>query len=93
MRKDLNPDGPNDTDNNRNYKKVGDMEAKTKEISDKPMEHITGGGMTGTDGPTESSRSYPKGSKLDTAKHTRTMNPMNDGASQYGIAGVGKGED
>ena len=70
------------------YRKEGDV-AQSKEISSKPMDMIKGGGQSG-DGPTTSSRSYPKGRAVST---TPKFNPMNAPASTYGIGGVGAGED
>ena len=78
-----------DTSENQDYAK-GPVVEKSKEISSKPLEMISGGGKTGDGGPTSSSREYPKGSKVSM---TPDFNPMAKPATDFAIGGVGKGED
>jgi hypothetical protein len=86
-----------DTSDNQDYSKTPTnkpMEGPTmdqgKDISQKPMDMIKGGGKTGTSGPTESSRDYPKGKGPSMSPD---FNPMNVKATGYATDGVGKGED
>ena len=80
-------------DNNLDYGKSGDRKdtiMQSKEISSKTMEMTKAGGQTSGGGPTESTRSYPKGGKP--SMNAAAFNPMNGKPSTYGIGGVGKGE-
>jgi hypothetical protein len=56
---------------------------KLQSTSTPPM--IKGGGSGDGSGPTGSSRSYPKGSKLSL---TADFNPMKVPATDYGVGGV-----
>jgi hypothetical protein len=92
LRTDMNPDIGDQTDDgvgqNQDYRKGNnEMEGKSKEISQKPLEMIKAGGKTGTDGPTESAREYPKGGKPK--MDANAFNPMNHPPPTYGIGGVG----
>ena len=70
--------------------KTGEV-GKDKEISTKPEEMTKAGGAgagEGRGGPTGSSRSYPKGSKVSL---TPDFNPMSDkkrGATDWAVGGV-----
>ena len=70
--------------------KTGEV-GKDKEISTKPEEMIKAGGAgggEGSGGPTGSSRSYPKGSKVSL---TPDFNPMSDkkrGGTDWAVGGV-----
>lgn len=59
-----------------------------KAATTKPIEMIKGGGSGDGGGPTGSSRTYPKGGKVNM---TPDFNPMTDtkrGATEYGVGGV-----
>ncbi len=79
--------GPTDNAGSMSMGKAG-----SKELGEAKLEMISGGPASGQgEGPTGSSRSYPKGSKpnMDAGR----MNPMNDRSKLgYATEGVGKGE-
>jgi hypothetical protein len=67
--------------------KTGEV-GKDKELSSKSMDMIKGGGSGDGNGPTGSSRSYPKGSKVSM---TPDFNPMCDskrGGTDWAVGGV-----
>jgi hypothetical protein len=62
----------------------------SKELASGPLEMTKAGGMSGS-GPTGSSRTYAKGSKVST--DANRFNPMKAKISTFAVGGVGKGED
>lgn len=61
------------------------MASDSKVQSDKPMPMIKAGGSGDGSGPTGSSRSYPKGSKVNMSAD---FNPMKHKATDYAVGGV-----
>lgn len=60
----------------------------SKEVSNKPLDMIKGGGSGDGSGPTSSSRSYPKGGKPSMSPDFNPMHDKKRGATDWAVGGV-----